>query len=148
MAIQSPPPPLPGRTVPRALPPAARGAAVGIFLIGVLLFGVVFWWYFCRIEPGPDQIAILIRKTGADLPPDQILATEPGQKGIQLEVLPEGRYFKNPYVWGWRFHRVTDIPAGKLGVLTRLFGNALPPGSIMARENTKGIVADVLRPTC
>ncbi len=148
MSTPFPPPPLPGggRTVPRALPPAARGAAIGIVLFGAALAGVVFWWFFCRIEPGPDQIAILIRKTGTDLAPDRILATEPAQKGIQLEVLPEGRYFRNPYAWGWRFHRVTDIPAGKLGVLTRLYGRELPPGSITAQADSKGIVAEVLRP--
>ncbi|HMP74693.1 MAG TPA: SPFH domain-containing protein [Kiritimatiellia bacterium] len=146
MNISPPPPPIPRRTTPRALPPAARGATAGIFIFGAMLFAIVFWWFFCRIEPGPDQIAILIRKTGTDLLPTQILATEEGQKGIQLEVLPEGRYFKNPYTWGWRFHRITDIPAGKLGVQTRLYGNDLPAGAIMAQEGTKGIVADVLRP--
>jgi hypothetical protein len=41
---------------------------------------------------------------------------------------------------------MTDIPAGKLGVKTRLYGNDLPPGRIMATEGTKGIVADVLAP--
>lgn len=128
------------------MPPAARGATAGIFLVLAVALSFVFIWYFCRIEPGPDQIAVLIRKTGADLPPDQILALQPGQKGIQLEVLPEGRYFKNPYTWGWRFHEVTDIPAGKLGVMTRLYGSNLPPGEIIAREGTKGILAEVLRP--
>jgi hypothetical protein len=146
MNISPPPPPIPRRMTPRAMPPAARGAAAGIFIFGAMIFGVVFWWYFCRIEPGPDQIAILIRKTGTDLQPNQILAEAPDQKGIQLEVLPEGRYFKNPYTWGWRFHRITDIPAGKLGVLTRLFGSELPAGAIMAQEGSKGIVAEVLRP--
>jgi regulator of protease activity HflC (stomatin/prohibitin superfamily) len=146
MTIVPPSPPMPRRTTPRSLPPAARGATAGVCLFGALILGVGFWWFFCRIEPGADQIAVLIRKTGRDLPPDKILATEPGEKGIQLEVLPEGRYFKNPYTWGWRFHRVTDIPAGKLGVLTRLYGRDLPPGVIIAREDTKGILADVLRP--
>ena len=143
----APPPPIPGRRMERpALPPAARGVTTGLFLIGLLLFGSAFWWFFCRIEPGPDQIAILIRKTGKDLAPNQILATEKGQKGIQLDVLPEGRYFLNPYTWGWRFHRITDIPAGKLGVQTRLFGDELAPGAIIAGPTTKGIVREVLRP--
>jgi hypothetical protein len=140
------PPPIPGRMVRPAIPPAARGVTLGLMLIGLLFFGSAFWWFFCRIEPGPDQIAILIRKTGRDLTPNQILATEKGQKGIQLDVLPEGRYFLNPFTWGWRFHRITDIPAGKLGVQTRLFGDELAPGAIIAGPTTKGIVRDVLRP--
>ena len=117
----------------------------GLGLIGLFILPV--WiWSFCRIEPGADEIAILIHKTGANLSPDQILATLPGQKGIQLEVLPEGRYFYNPYSWGWQIGKVTDIPAGKLGVLTRLYGKDQPSGSIIASEGSKGIVPEVLRP--
>jgi regulator of protease activity HflC (stomatin/prohibitin superfamily) len=112
-----------------------------------LFFLVPLWiWFFCRIEPGPDEIAVLIHKTGRDLPSGQILSLKPDEKGIQLEVLPEGRYFKNPYSWGWQIGKVTDIPAGKLGVLARLFGEDLPPGNIIATGTSKGILKDVLRP--
>ncbi len=48
--------------------------------------------------------------------------------------------------WGWQIARITDIPAGKLGVLTRLYGEDLPDGQILATEGCKGIVPDVLRP--
>ena len=120
--------------------------AIAFILLLILFFLPVWIWVFCRIEPGADEIAILIHKTGKDLAPNQILATSPGQKGIQLEVLPEGRYFRNPYSWSWRISKVTDIPAGRLGILTRLYGNDLPTGSIVATEGTKGIVAEVLRP--
>ncbi|HEY8241638.1 MAG TPA: hypothetical protein VIH35_09335, partial [Kiritimatiellia bacterium] len=122
------------------------GSFAALFILGLLLFLPIFIWFFCRIEPRGDEIAILIRKTGTDLPSGEILATEPGQKGIQLEVLPEGRYFMNPYVWDWRISQVTDIPAGKLGVQTRVFGKDLQPGEIIARTGSKGIVEEVLRP--
>ncbi|MBI2441461.1 MAG: hypothetical protein HYV35_08835, partial [Lentisphaerae bacterium] len=50
----------------------------------VLIVWFPLWfWFFCRIEPGAGELAVLIRKTGQDLPSGQILATEPGQKGIQ-----------------------------------------------------------------
>jgi regulator of protease activity HflC (stomatin/prohibitin superfamily) len=135
--------------VPRVRPPDRESAlrAGGLLAMLVFVLGVPgFVWFFCRIEPGPDHIAVLIAKTGEDLPSGQILALEPGQKGIQLEVLPEGRYFRNPYAWDWEIHPITDIPAGKLGVLTRLYGNDLAPGRIIADEGAKGIVAAVLRP--
>lgn len=115
-------------------------------ILGAGLGLALFVWFFCRIEPRSDEIAILIRKTGADLPAGAILALQPDQKGIQPEVLAEGRYFKNPYTWDWRIARITDIPAGKLGVLTRLYGDDLAPGKILAEKSTKGIVAEVLRP--
>lgn len=123
------------------------GALVApLAILSAILFLPLWFWFFCRIEPGPGEIAILIRKTGKDLPSGQILALEKGQKGIQLDVLAEGRYFRNPYHWGWQIGRIVDIPAGKLGVLTRLYGEELPDGRILAPEGFKGIVPDVLRP--
>ncbi|MBO4630985.1 MAG: hypothetical protein J5858_03595 [Lentisphaeria bacterium] len=115
-------------------------------LIVVLLFAVfLFVWYGCRIEPGNGEIAVLIRKTGKNLPPDMILAPSPEYKGIQLEVLGEGRYFRNPYTWDWKILPVTDIPAGKFGVLVRKFGKNLPEGEIIAPgPDYKGIVREVL----
>lgn len=140
------PPPLPAsrkRTRP-SIP--GLGILVGFFVIALLVLSPIVFWFGFRIEPGEGEIAILIRKTGSNLPPGQILAVEEGQKGIQLAVLAEGRYFKNPYVWDWQIHPIIDIPAGKLGVRTRLYGEELPNGEILAHEGTKGILAEVLTP--
>lgn len=116
-------------------------------LIAFTLIGIsVFIWFFCRIEPGPGEIAVLIRKTGENLPTGQVIALEKRQKGIQLEVLAEGRYFKNPYTWSWKIHRILDVPAGKLGVMTRLYGVELPSGKIIAEDNQRGIMQEILRP--
>lgn len=128
--------------------PQASGAfwLLAVVLPVISLFLVVFLWFFCRIEVGAGEIAILVRKTGHDLPAGQILALDASQKGIQLEVLAEGRYFYNPYTWDWELGQITDIPAGRLGVKTRLYGNDLPPGRILAGEGQKGILAEALRP--
>lgn len=138
-----PPPPIaglrPGLWGPSTLLPIA--------ILALFVFLPLWFWFFCRIEPGADRIAVLIRKTGKDLPSGQILALEPGQKGIQLDVLSEGRYFKNPYTWDWTIANITDIPAGKVGVKTRLYGKELPPDKIIADDaNSKGIVGEVLSP--
>ena len=102
------------------------------------------WWGW-RIEPENGQIAVLMKKTGENLPPDAILSPGPQYKGIQAEVLPEGRYFRNPWTWDWRYFRAMDIPAGKFGVLVRKFGKDLPAGEIIARDEAyKGIVRDVI----
>lgn len=133
-------------------PPGASAAKLpqfpaSIFLaVGLVLFIPVFIWFFCRIEPRADQIAVLIKKTGENLPDGAIIAPGGKHKGIQQDVLPEGRYFKNPYVYSWKIAKVTDIPAGKLGVKTRLFGENLPAGEILAKEGTKGIIREPLRP--
>ena len=122
-------------------------ASRGVLALMILVVLLPLWfWFFCRIEPGPGEMAVLIHKTGKDLPSGEILATKPDQKGIRLEVLPEGRYFRNPYSWGWQIKPITDIPAGKVCVQTRLYGQDLPAGKIIAEEGNKGIMAEVLRP--
>ena len=117
-----------------------------LLIAGGLVALFIFVWFFCRIEPGPGQIAVLIRKTGENLPPGQVIALDKKQKGIQLDVLAEGRYFRNPYTWGWKIKRITDVPAGRLAVMTRLYGEELPPGRIIAADNQRGIVREILRP--
>ncbi len=122
----------------------AIGGLVPIFL-GIVVAVGAFVWFCCRIEPGNGKIAILIKKTGKTLPADQIVATSSEYKGVQLAVLGEGRYFRNPYVWDWLIAPVTEIPAGKFGVLVRKYGKNLPEGEILAPdESYKGIVREVL----
>ena len=117
--------------------------AVAVAAVAAVL--ALWVWYGWRIEPRNGQIAILLKKTGKDLPPEAILAPGPEYKGIQEEVLPEGRHFRNPWTWEWRYAKTVDIPAGKFGVLVRKFGRDLPEGAILAAdESTKGIVRDVL----
>ena len=117
----------------------------GVYIALAALLVLSMWvWYGWRIEPENGQIAILLKKTGKDLPPEAILAPGPEYKGIQEEVLPEGRHFRNPWTWEWEFAKVVDIPAGKFGVLVRKFGKDLPEGELLAREGTRGILRDVL----
>lgn len=118
---------------------------LGGVIVLALLLAPVFVWFFCRIEPRNGQLAVMIKKTGKQLPSEQILAPGPEYKGIQLDVLGEGRYFRNPYVWEWEITAITDIPAGHFGVLVRKYGKDLPEGEIIAPSaEYKGIVEDVL----
>ena len=148
---------------PPPVPPAYRRSSVsgksqgavpkvalwstGVFLLIVLLLVIVplYVWFGCRIEPRNGTIAVLIRKTGKPLPPGEIIAKDKSQQGIQLEVLGEGRYFRNPYVWDWEIVPVTEVPAGQFAVLVRKFGRNLEAGRIIAQdEDCKGIMPEVL----
>jgi len=150
--IVTPPPPPRGsrRTAGSSSRPSmkAHSAALPVvpFLVLVCIVLIPLWiWFWWRIEPGNGEIAVLTKKTGKNLPPEQIIALSDEYKGIQLEVLPDSRFFKNPYSYSWVIIKATDIPAGKFGVLVRKFGKDLPGGSIIAPdENYKGIVGDVL----
>lgn len=101
----------------------------------------------CRIECPTKSMVILLKKTGKDITNDDELAPSEEHKGLQKEMLGEGRYFRNPFVWDWIVEPQIEIPTGKLGVRTRLYGDNLPEGYIIAwNENEKGIVPDVLVP--
>ena len=133
---------LPEKTLKR--PPQTAMPLVGL-LGALLVLAFAAWvWYGWRIEPENGTFAVLVKKTGKNLPTDAILAPDASYKGIQEAVLPEGRYFRNPFVWDWQIFPATDIPAGRFGVLVRKFGADLPDGEIIAREGTKGIVREVL----
>jgi regulator of protease activity HflC (stomatin/prohibitin superfamily) len=124
----------------------------GLLLAGLAIFGSsLFLYNECRIDVGTGEMAVLIRKTGLDLKTADEIAPTAAHKGVQRDLLTEGRYFKNPYDYTWRVLTQTSIPEGKLGVLISLTGDDLPYGEFLARtENgvveTKGIVPDVLRP--
>ena len=105
-----------------------------------------FLWMFCRIPVPAGRMAIVTKKTGNPLPPDQILAA-PGEKGVQRDPLPEGRHFRDPVTHSWRIVPLISIPVGKVGVVTSKVGNELPPGEILAADTgSKGIWKDVLGP--
>ncbi|UCG17439.1 MAG: hypothetical protein JSV19_05300 [Phycisphaerales bacterium] len=85
-------------------------AVATLSIVAIVVLVIV--WFTCRISVPPGQCAVLIRKMGSPLPEKQIMATEPGQKGIQEHVLGPGRYFKNPLWWDWELKDLTEIPAG------------------------------------
>ncbi len=120
---------------------AAISAAVAF-----ILFSLFVWeWGFCRFYVEPDQMAVIIAKTGSPLKPGQILAQE-GQMGIQENVLGEGRHFRNPYDYDRQILPVINIPPGKIGIVTSKVGAELPQGEFLAAEGQKGISKRVLGP--
>jgi hypothetical protein len=119
-------------------------------IVAVLVFGAGFLWLVYtqfRIDVPTGHMAVLVRKTGHDVANADEVAPSPEHKGVQKEVLTEGRYFYNPYTWGWRVLPQVNIPAGKLGIQVRLFGDDLAPGEFLAmKESQKGVVPGVLQP--
>lgn len=112
---------------------------------GLLVWGV-WMWGFCRVTVPAGQMAIVTAKTGAPLPPGEILAG-PGQKGVRREPLTEGRHFLNPVAYEWRLVPAQTIPVGKVGVVTAKVGHELPPGDIIAPDReSKGVWRQVLGP--
>ena len=104
----------------------------------IIAMGVAAWYgFFCRFYVPPDHMGILIAKTGRPLPPGQILA-KAGQQGIQEDVLGEGRYFYNPFLYEWKIVPVVQIPPGKVGIVVSKVGADLPQGEFLAEPGQKG----------
>lgn len=92
MEFNPSPPPVPPRSAARKRhvasgTEAAGGAAAVVFFAVVL--AVCWWWFFWRIEPGNGQIAVLIKKTGKNLPASEIIALSKEYKGIQADAALE-----------------------------------------------------------
>ena len=63
----------------------------------------------------------------------------PGQKGIQLDVLPEGRYFRNPYHVGLGDRRRSPTsPPASWACRPACTATDLPPGQIIAERGHQG----------
>jgi len=108
---------------------AMVAAGIGLILFG---FGAVVWSTAIYVQD--NQAGLVLRKFGADLPTDRIIATQ-GEKGPQAEVLPPGWHFG---YWPWLFDLepvdTIDIPGGNLGVITAKDGEQMPPDTVYAPE--------------
>ena len=118
-----------------------------VIAVGLLAIAIPSFIYEeCRIDVPNKHIAVLTHKIGKDLERGDVLAPSPEYKGVQQEVLTEGRYYYNPYAWSWQVVPQVEIPEGKLGVRIRMYGEDLPAGELIAEnDNQKGIVAEVLQ---
>ena len=137
---------------------AALSASAIVFIIAALIIAAFLTYNFCRIDVPAKHVAVLTTKTGTDLANGQEIAPSEGHKGLQLKVLGEGRYFRNPYFFKWSVYPMIEIPENKLGVRVRLYGRDLPYGHFVTPEGSasdsmvdseqvfKGIVPEVLRP--
>lgn len=113
-------------------------------VVAVLVAFLATWNTFFTYVP-PGQHLVVIAKDGGPLPPGHVLA-QPGQKGPLEAVLAEGWHFVMPIAYEAKLEPNTTIPAGKVGVVTALGGEPLPPGTVLANPGQQGIQRRVLPP--
>ncbi|HZN36754.1 MAG TPA: SPFH domain-containing protein [Pirellulaceae bacterium] len=119
----------------------------GLLVLASIVGAPIFYYGLCQFNVPTGYMAVLTRKTGRDIANGDELAPDATYKGLQKEVLAEGRHFRNPWTWDWEVVPQVEIPPGKTGVRIRLHGDDPPGGETIAwRENEKGIVPGVLRP--
>ena len=146
-------------------------ALAGLLFFLFFIIGFVYW-FVIRVEVNAGEILVLVNKTGRVLPAelthnfgDQVvlfpelvksIASKTGcseeyvrdhYKGIRHEVLPEGRYFPNPYHYKTIKMAATTIEQHEMGVLIRKFGKPLPfPKTVATEPDERGPVTEILRP--
>jgi len=129
------------------LPLLQMGAAGLLFLFFAFAVATYVAYSFFCINVPAKHIAVLTKKTGKDLTNDQEIAPSAEYKGVQTEVLSEGRHFRNPFNWDWEIYPMVEIPEGKMGVRVRLHGEDLPEGHFVATtDREKGIIPGELTP--
>ncbi len=99
------------------------------------------------IEPG--KVGVLTRRIGDPAPTGQILVDmDSNYRGYIREVLEPGLRYLHPEIYSWEIVDALNIPAGKVGVLTRKIGDPAPAGQrLVPREsNYRGIIREVLEP--
>jgi hypothetical protein len=116
----------------------------GIIVVAGLIAFAMTWNAFFKYVP-PGKHLIIINKDGGELDEGEVLAKE-GQKGIQRDVKGEGWHFVLPIVYTTELDDNTEIPPGKVGIVTSLGGRRLPPGKELADEGEQGIRRAVLTP--
>jgi regulator of protease activity HflC (stomatin/prohibitin superfamily) len=142
----------------------------GVLSLVVLLTG--FLWFVVRVEVNANELLVLVNKSGREIPPelredfgDQVLlypelvrriaqATDTNEeqvrnryKGIRYEVLPEGRYFYNPYSFKRIKAPATILSQNEVGVRVRRYGQPLPfPKTVATDADERGPVAEILGP--
>ncbi|MEM6980608.1 MAG: SPFH domain-containing protein [Planctomycetota bacterium] len=143
----------PKSSLPGPLAKVIRQGLIGALISTIAALSVLLgiWVYaYCRIDVPSGHIAVLVKKTGAEIDNSIELVADDEfgeRKGIQQRVLTEGRYFYNPWKWAWDVVSQVEIPENKLGVRIRLYGDDLGYGNLIATDaSQKGIVSDVLRP--
>jgi hypothetical protein len=93
----------------------------------------------------PGKVGIVTAK-GGQAPPSGRLLAEPGEKGIQRQVLPPGAYRLNKYGYEVKLVDAVDIKPGDVGVLRRRLGEEGKSRFATEGGHEKGILRKVLQP--
>lgn len=150
------------------LQPRMIGSYVGVILIAFALIGlflIVSWK-----NVATDELMVLVNKTGKPIPAgvgekfaDQVvlypelvkaIAAKTGEsedkivsryKGVRLDPLLEGVWFRNPYSYKRIKMPFVQIGAQEVGVLIRKFGRPLEhPKTVATDPDERGPVAQIL----
>lgn len=122
-------------------------AALAASALALFLLYQLWVWEVERIEVPPGKFLVKVKLWGKDLPDGEVVAPDADHKGIQRDVLPEGRHFLNPFLYGHQEFDILDVPAGKCAVLTHKSGAEIAPerrarGEFLVEKDASGEPAE------
>lgn len=107
--------------------------AVGAGLLAMFL-GVVLLVFSTMVYISEDNVGVVMKKLGTDLPAGQIVARS-NEKGVQAVTLGPGWHF---FYWPWIYEvnkaPVTVVPLGQIGIILASDGKPLPADEVFAPE--------------
>jgi regulator of protease activity HflC (stomatin/prohibitin superfamily) len=120
---------------------------VGASVVGVFLLYQLWVWEVERTEVPPGKFLVKINMWGNDLPEGEIVAPDDSYKGIQKDVLPEGRHFLNPLLYRYQTHDMLEVPIGKCAILTHKAGDEIAKdrrkrGEFLVEEDEEGEISE------
>lgn len=95
------------------------------------------------IEVKPDEVGVLVSKSGKPLPEGEFLAA-PGFKGIRFMPLTPGKWRLNPWAFDVKLLKATQISPGFVGCVTALSNRSLKGKK--SAVGRRGILPNVLQP--
>jgi regulator of protease activity HflC (stomatin/prohibitin superfamily) len=94
------------------------------------------------VEVKPGKVGIAIRKFGEPLPPGQVVAEGPNQRGPLPVVLQPGKYpeYSNPYAYDVKHIDPVQVDPGHRGVVTVMAGKqAQAPNQYLVNDGEQGV---------
>src|ERR1700687_4825841 len=110
---------------PAGVPGRIKALLIGgaVVAIAVFVAFLLTWNAFFKYVPQGKHL-VITAKSGKPLPAGHMLADE-GEQGVQRKVLGEGWHFVMPIANETVIEDNTEIPAGKVGIVTASGGDPL-----------------------
>lgn len=126
-----------------------RAVVVLLVLFYFVAYEGIWKWMFSYVFVEPGNMLVLNAKIGwANPDPENLRVVEPGYKGVQREVLGEGRHFYNPFIYDrMTEYRSAEVGPLEIGTVESKSGKPLPAGDFLVDDmDHKGIWRRVLTP--
>ncbi len=109
------------------MPLRSRWSLVLVVVIVSAVATPAWLWFVDRVEVEPDTFLVVTHRWGKPLQAGEIVAPDASHRGIQRQVLAEGRHFLNPLFYAYERHPVLKVPEKHCAVLIRKVGEEISP---------------------